>query len=191
MESFDLFFGLHLAFRIFSAAEQLSVNLQAKDMTVAEGSKGAELLQRHYKSQWSLESFGNLYDQVLRSANGITEEPVLPQFRKRPRRLEDGSTPHRYSSAEDMHRQAFFEFLDLVADEVERRFDQADLCVVRELESLLISVANGDGKGAVQIGRSVVEYLQEHVDINRLQTQLVMLPDTIRTTFKDPPAPKR
>ena len=48
MESFDLFFGLHLAFRIFSAAEQLSVNLQAKDTTFAEGSKAAELLQCHY-----------------------------------------------------------------------------------------------------------------------------------------------
>ena len=98
MESFDLFFGLHLAFCTFPAAEQLSVNLQAKDMTVTQGSKGAELLQCHYKSLRSLEVFGNLYDQVVLSANGITEEPVLPQFRKRPRRLEDRSTPHHYSA---------------------------------------------------------------------------------------------
>ena len=31
MESFDLFFGLHLAYRVFCAAEQFSINLQAKD----------------------------------------------------------------------------------------------------------------------------------------------------------------
>ena len=70
-----------------------------------------------------------------------------------------------------MYGQAYFEVLDLVAGEVERRFDQADLGVVSELESVLISVANGDGKGAVQIGRSVAEYLQEHVEINQFQTQ--------------------
>ena len=100
-------------------------------------------------------------------------------------------TPHRYSSAEDMYRQAYSEVLDFVAGEVERWFDQADLGMVCELESLLISAANGDGKGAVQIGRSVAEYLEVHVDINRLQMQLAMLPDAIRTTFKDPPAPKK
>ena len=61
MESFDLFLGLHLAFRIFSAAEQLSVNLHAKDTTITEGSKGAELLQCHYKS---LQKPGSIWESV-------------------------------------------------------------------------------------------------------------------------------
>ena len=90
-----------------------------------------------------------------------------------------------------MYRQAYFEVLDLVAGEVEWQFDQTYLGVVLELEVLLISVVHGDGKSAVQSGRNVLEYLQEHVHINRPQTQFAMLPNAIRTTFKDPPASKK
>ena len=39
MESFDTYFSLKLASLVFSAAEQFSTNLQAKDVTVAEGIK--------------------------------------------------------------------------------------------------------------------------------------------------------
>ena len=47
MEKFDTFFGLKLAYLVFSSAEQLSVNLQAVDITVQEALKGAELLIAH------------------------------------------------------------------------------------------------------------------------------------------------
>ena len=36
MESFDIFFSLKLGHLVFAAAEQFSVNLQAKDTTVGE-----------------------------------------------------------------------------------------------------------------------------------------------------------
>lgn len=51
MESFDMYFGLKLAYLIFSAAEQLSINLQAKSTTVQEETRGANLLHAHFKSQ--------------------------------------------------------------------------------------------------------------------------------------------
>ena len=39
MESFDTFFSLKLSHLVFAAAEQFSINLQAKDTTVGEGLK--------------------------------------------------------------------------------------------------------------------------------------------------------
>ena len=36
MDNFDIFFGLKLAYLIFSAAEQVSIDIQAKDITVQE-----------------------------------------------------------------------------------------------------------------------------------------------------------
>ena len=39
MEKFDTFFGLKLAYLVFSSAEQLSINLQAVDITVQEALK--------------------------------------------------------------------------------------------------------------------------------------------------------
>ena len=61
MESFDTFFSLKLAYLIFSAAEQFSVNLQAKDTTISEGIKGANLLKRHYTLMCTDESFSTFY----------------------------------------------------------------------------------------------------------------------------------
>ena len=50
MEMFETLFGLKLAHFIFATAEQFSINLQAKDITVSESIHGAELLIRHLKS---------------------------------------------------------------------------------------------------------------------------------------------
>lgn len=50
MESFGTFFSLQLAYLAFSVAEQSSTNLQAKDTTVANGTRGAHLLRSHYTS---------------------------------------------------------------------------------------------------------------------------------------------
>ena len=47
MEKFETFFSLKLAYLIFSAAEQLSINLQAKDITIQEAVTGASLLTTH------------------------------------------------------------------------------------------------------------------------------------------------
>ena len=38
INDFDTFFGLKLAYLIFSAAEQLSINIQRQDITVQDGS---------------------------------------------------------------------------------------------------------------------------------------------------------
>ena len=79
MESFDTFFSLKLAYLIFSASEQFSTNLQAKDTTVAEGTRGAYLLRSHYASLRSEAAFTAFYQDVLESSRGLTDEPVLPE----------------------------------------------------------------------------------------------------------------
>ena len=91
MESFDLFFSLHLSFHVLSAAEQLSINLQGKDTSVAVGSKGATALQNYYKSLRNEESFDSFFDKILQSSWNVTEEPVLPRYQRRPRNVDDRS----------------------------------------------------------------------------------------------------
>ena len=56
IESLNTFFGLKLSHLVFVAAEQFSINLQAKDTTVGEGVKGAHLLRSHFSSLRSEES---------------------------------------------------------------------------------------------------------------------------------------
>lgn len=179
MESFDTFFGLKLAYLVYSAAEQLSVNLQAKDTTVNEGLKGSRLLVKFLDSRRTEEKFESFYEGVLQASEGLTYEPVLPRYRKAPRRLDSGAQPHCYSSPKDRYRHAYYEALEVASGEVARRFDQPDICVIQEIESLLLNAANGED--IPEIPQPVTEYFGKKVDVARLRIQLLMLPDTIKS----------
>ncbi len=126
MESFELLFSLKLSYVVFAAAE---------DITVGEGVKGARLLRSHLSSLRSDVKFNALYEDILQSSQELTNEPVLPRYRKMTRRLEDGVEPYRFVSPKDRYRHAYFEALEQACGEIDRRFDQSDLSVVVEIES--------------------------------------------------------
>ena len=111
----------------------------------------------------------------------MTDEPVLPRYRKAPKRFNEGAQPHRYTSPEERYCQAYFEVLDLAGGEIEKRFDQPDLAVVREVESLLIGAANHED--IQKIPEAVAQYFRGKIDLAHLKIQLPMLPDAISTAF--------
>ena len=59
------------------------------------------------------------------------------------RKNQDGNNPHRFLTPKDRYRQALFESLELAAGEVEKRFDQADLHLIKKIEDLLLNAGNG------------------------------------------------
>ena len=91
MESFETFFSLKLAYRVFSAAEQFSINLRAKYTTVSEDTRGANLLRSHYVSLRWYTAFIDFYKNVLDSSEGLTEDPLLPRCRKVPGNMTKGA----------------------------------------------------------------------------------------------------
>ena len=93
---------------MYSAAEQLSVNLQAKDTTVNEGLNGSRFLVKFLKSMRNEAAFESFYGGVVVASESLTDETVLPRYRKAPRRLDDGAQPHRYNSQKDRYRHAYF-----------------------------------------------------------------------------------
>ena len=177
MESFKTFFSLKLAHLVFSAAEQFSTNLQAKNTTVAEGIRGARLLISHYTSLRSEATFIDFYQDALKSSRSLTEEPVLTRPRKIPRKYDTGAQPHHYTSPEEMYRQAYFEALDHVGGEIEKRFDQSDLASVCEVESLLLEAANG--QNISEIPETVTMYFREKIDLALLKVQLPLYSNDI------------
>ena len=86
MELFDKYIGLKLALKIFAAADQFSVNLQAKDITIQEATRGAGLLVSHFKSLRTEPQFNTFYEQILVQSSTLTEEPQLPRYRKMPKK---------------------------------------------------------------------------------------------------------
>lgn len=79
MENFDTFFGLKLSYLLFSASEQLSINLQAKNFTVQEAVHGAKLLVSNLKSLRTDARYNAFYKEVIRTSQGLTSEPTIPR----------------------------------------------------------------------------------------------------------------
>ena len=143
MENFDTYFGLKLSYLLFSVTEQLSINLQAKDITIQEAVSGAKLLVSHLKSLRTDAKYNAFYEEVIRTSQGVTSEPTLPRQRKLPRRLDDGANPHVYLTPKDRFRHKYFETLDLAVGEIERRFKQEDIGIIRSLELFLNLMVKG------------------------------------------------
>ena len=93
------------------------------------------------------------------------------------RRYDDGEDPHQYAEPKDKYRHTYFETLELAVGEIER-FEQSDLCIVKELENLLLNATNS--RDIEPLSDVVLKYLGDH---NQLKIQLLMLPDMIETTF--------
>ena len=81
------------------------------------------------------------------------------------------------------HRHAYYEALDLVSEEVTRRFEQEDLLIIKEIKMLMIKYSNGNFEDAVP--ENVSNFLKDDVDLSRLQIQLCMLPNLIKIVFND------
>ena len=181
MEQFDTFFALKLAHLLFSAAEQFSIIMQAKDITIQEAINGAKLLTTHLKSLRNEAKFDFFYDRVCQDCRNFTEEPRLPHPRNIPRRLHEGTATHQYQNPKERYRHAYFETLELAAGEVERRFDQADLNTIKEIEVLLLKAGNGDVVDSIP--PVIQSYLDKNIDQDRLKTQLSLVCDMIKTAF--------
>ena len=158
----------------------MSINIQAKDITVQEAVRGAQLLIRHLSSMRNEAKFDSFYSEVIRESVDLTAEPTLPRQRKRPRRLDDGASSHTYEMPKDRHRHMYFEAIELTAGEVERRFIQKDLGIVDEIESILMKFANGNTEEG--ISPDLEMYLKNDFALENLKTQLSMLPDAIKTS---------
>lgn len=160
---------------MFSSSEQFSCNLQAKNMTVQEATHGADLLISRMKS---LRTEAKFNDEIEQESRCLTEEPIIPHYQKMPKRYDEGSNPHQYQSPKDCYRHAYFEVLEVIAGEIEHRFDHPDLEIIKDIENLVISFSNG---ATFDISDRVSRYFENDIHCTRLKHQLSMLPNMIRT----------
>jgi hypothetical protein len=126
-------------------------------------------------SQRSDSAFDSFYEAVVAASQNLTDEPVLPRKRKIPRRLDDRTPSHHPSTPTDLYRQKYFQVLDVVCEEIKRRFDH--LKIVADTESLLLDSANGMDRDVPQ---SIVDMYSGDMDMARLTLHLKMLPDIVK-----------
>ena len=176
MEKFETFFGLQLGFMVFGVTEQLSVTLQGKNTTVQEAIEAAVLTEKHLRSLRKDAEFDRFFENVVDGAKTLTEPPVLPRQRRLSKRADCGSEPHQFTTPQDFYRKQYFEVLDLVSNELSRRFDQKDLKIVMEMEKLILSASNDDFKDQVVIPELMRNNYESDLKMDTLAVQLKQIP---------------
>ena len=188
LQKFETYFALKLAHLVFSASEQLSKTLQGKETNVQDACDAAKATAEFYKRQRNPAAFDSFYQEVLAESEDKTDPPVLPRYRRKPKKIDDGEPEHRFTNVEDMYRQQYIAIMEAMVGELNRRFEQKDLKVVLELESILINSANGE---MPEISKQVKSLYAKDLDFDRLKHQLPMLPDLVKNTKLDGTAVKK
>ena len=103
--------------------------MQAQDTSVQEALIEVNLAAAFIKRQRKDAAYQLFYSSVVLKAKNYTDDPVLPCYRRPPRCLDDGSAPHSFASPEDYYRAKYFEALNFVENEINRRFAQGSLAL--------------------------------------------------------------
>ncbi|XP_052253227.1 zinc finger MYM-type protein 1-like [Dreissena polymorpha] len=172
MESFDLFFGVHLGYIILRHTDNLSRTLQQKDMSASEGQAVASMTVETLTSKRSDDAYDKFWVDVNSQLDDVdVGEPVVPRRRKMPKRYDVGTGAHEYpATARDRYRQVYFEAFDLVIACIKDRFDQPGYKTYRSLQDLLVCCACG-GDYATHL-RSVMDFYRDDFNEQALTTQL-------------------
>ena len=162
---FNIYFGLKVAYLVFVSTEQLAITLQAKNINaqicIKSGHAAKNFLLRHR----STNNFDIFYRSVITKSENITDRPALPRKRKVPLRIDSGSEGHSFSLPEEYFRCQYFEALEVVVNELNRRFDQEDLKVLKEIENLLIESCN---KHTVHPSKQLIELYNRDINFQSL-----------------------
>ena len=103
METFNTLFGLRLAHTLFSGAEQVSLTLQKKNISIQDALCAVAAAKAYFHRLRSDEEFDHFYDTTVQVAKQYTiSQPQLPRYRRHPARYEDGSAPHQRSKCKSI-----------------------------------------------------------------------------------------
>ena len=178
LDKFSTLFGMKLARLLFSKAEQLATAVQKVGVSAEDVMTAVNAIVQFYSSCRNDSEFNAFFSSVVEESKGKTEEPCLPRQKRVPRRIDSdtGSIGYQHTDVESFYRQQYYEALDTVISELKRRFEQKGMGVAQELETLLLSAANGS---TFSVPQSMIEIYSKDIDVRKLRNQLELLPDVI------------
>jgi hypothetical protein len=181
LEKFHVFFGLYLAKAVFSASDQTANSFQGKDITASEASSLVSSLRRYLLNM--RDSFASFWEDVCKVA-AEKEIPIdIPRQRKRSKKVDDTASSHTFGIME-YYRQQSYAVIDCIVNQIETRFSQATLKKLVSIEALLLDAANDKVHRVTDSASDSVDplcFYASVLDLNRLDTELKMLPDVLKT----------
>ena len=110
------------------------------------------------------------------------QQPTLPRQKRIPKRIDDNTQNHVYSTPKDFFRHQYYEVLDLLKEELVSRFDQPTYMILKEMESLLIDSCNCKHTA---ISSNFKNLYAKEFNFDVLAAQLSMLPSVITAANMD------
>ena len=182
MEQFQTFFGLKLSYMVFVAVEQLATTLQSKSITADLCCQSGQAATRFLERQRSVESFDNFYESVIADSKDLTNEPKLPRKKRIPHRIDEGSSGYHPQTPKVYFKQQYFEALDILINELQRRFQQRSLSVLHEIEDIIIKSCNGV---VVKPSDEIIAKYKSDINFERLLPQLAMMPELLKAANEE------
>ena len=112
---------------------------------------------------------------MLSEGSEYTEEPKIPRQRTVPKRYSDGKSVKVFDNAQEYFKQQYMEAIQLVIQELSRRFGET-LQQPLEIEKILLSAANGR---EIHIPQSLFDLYSKDISFDKLGIELRMLPQLI------------
>lgn len=122
-------------------------------------------------------AYDQFYDRVVEQCHDLNGEPVLPGRRNPPQRTGNEAECYQPETPKDYYRQKYYETLDVVFNEISRRFNQDDLTTDANLEKMLLAAANDQ---EFTIPENVQTMYKGDLQMKRLSVHPQVLPEIIK-----------
>ncbi|KAL8583716.1 hypothetical protein ACOMHN_037439 [Nucella lapillus] len=161
MQNFSKMFGLQLSKQVFGATETLSNTLQHKQTTCRDAQAAVDICLAFLESIRTDAAFCAFFQKTKEDAEDVCDEPSI----RRHYRLQ-------YTNPETYFRAEYFQVLDLVMEDIKRRFHQDTFGFAREMEGVLMS--------KLPAGESRLPDLYESdLDFQTLERDLAMISSSL------------
>lgn len=178
LQSFEMFFGIHLALQVFEPAEECSRVLQAKNTTAAGAKKCAAMTVRLLEGLRESQKFDIFYNKCVADADELgLDEPRIGRKVRPPKRYDGGSEGYHPQTPQDKFRQIYVEVLDTAASCIRERFDNPAFTLFSKIESVLIHCANDNDSLPQDDINDICCHFGDDLLHEKLKRQLSLLKD--------------
>jgi Domain of unknown function (DUF4371)/OTU-like cysteine protease/hAT family C-terminal dimerisation region len=142
------YIGIYISLLIFRKAELVSRTLQQRGILLKTSIDSVRELQEFYSKQRTDAAWNQIWESCMQKAEELDlEKPSLPRVRRPPKKLEHApnvAVPHRFESIKEKYKIQFFELIDKLVNELDRRFNQPGMSNLLAIERVLTGAGKCD-----------------------------------------------
>lgn len=192
-KSARIFYGMLVCKELFVPCEAVAKQLQGNHLTANGAQELIGILKERFQSLRNDEKADYLFSSCTKSAEDFElNYPVSSRKRITTLRLRTTNRPEESVQVDDINfpqlwRRDYFEVIDILINELERRFDQHDFDIAVRREKVLLAYLRNNTKIDIKLEDLL---LPDAIDKNRLSLQLALFSDLCRdkeglTTLRD------